>query len=297
MKEIFQISRFSGKEFNSDKDTVKYMLKSFKLIIYIVFPVSFLGFFSGIIASVIQTGVVFSFDPLMPDFNKINFIEGVKKFFSKKQLIELLKVVFKLFVVLCISYFLLKNKIFESSKSYGLDPFSILNDIKSISYSFSVKFFIVLFFFSLSDYIFQKFAYSKKTKMTKEEAKREHKEREGDPKIRARMRMIQREMSRKRMMQSLKKADVIITNPTHIAVAIYYNKNQMSAPRVVAKGADFLAQKIKEVAVESKIPLIENVSLARTLYKTVKIGQAIPRNLYQAVAEVLAHIYKIKSKF
>lgn len=297
MKEMFQMSHFSSKIFRSDQDMIKYLIKAFQLMIYIVLPISFLGFFFGIIASLIQVGVVFSINPLTPDFNKINPMEGIKKLFSKKQLMEFLKITGKLIVVLGLSYFLLKKKVFESSQNYGLEPFSVLSDIKDISSFFFSKTLIVLFCFSLGDYIFQKFAYGKKIKMTKEESKREHREKEGDPKIKGRIRMIQREMSRKRMMQSIKKADVIITNPTHIAVAIYYDKNKMSAPRVVAKGADFLAQKIKEVAVESKVPLIENVSLARTLYKTVKIGQAIPRNLYQAVAEVLAHIYKIKSKF
>jgi flagellar biosynthetic protein FlhB len=138
--------------------------------------------------------------------------------------------------------------------------------------------------------------YSKNLRMTKQEAKQEHKEREGDPHIKARIRGIQRDMARKRMMQAVKKADVIVTNPTHIAIAIVYDKSDMAAPKVVAKGADFLAQKIKQIASEAGVPLVENVPLARTLYKSVKVGQYIPRALYQAVAEVLAYVYRLKRR-
>ena len=132
--------------------------------------------------------------------------------------------------------------------------------------------------------------------MSKEEAKKELKEREGDPQIKARIRTVQRDMARKRMMKAVPKADVIITNPTHFAVAVVYNPAENFAPKVVAKGADFLAQRIKEIAKENGVPLVENVPLARTLYKHVKVGQMVPRSLYQAVAEVLAYVYRIKGK-
>ena len=133
-------------------------------------------------------------------------------------------------------------------------------------------------------------------RVTKQEAKQEAKEQEGDPLIKARIRSVQREMARKRMMQAVKKADVIITNPTHIAIALQYEKDKMVAPRVVAKGADLLALKIKEIAAQANIPMVENVPLARAIFKSVKIGQIIPRNLFQAVAEVLAYVYKLKNK-
>jgi flagellar biosynthetic protein FlhB len=133
-------------------------------------------------------------------------------------------------------------------------------------------------------------------KLTKQEAKQEFKEREGDPLIKARVRSIQREVARRRMMNAVKKADVIVTNPTHIAVAIVYDRSKMDAPRVVAKGADFLAQKIKKIAADAGVPLVENVPLARTLFKSVKVGQQVPRALYQAVAEVLAHVYRLKNR-
>ena len=140
----------------------------------------------------------------------------------------------------------------------------------------------------------QKWDYGKNVRVTRKEAKEEHKQHEGDPLVKSRIRTIQREMSRKRMLEDVKNADVVITNPTHIAVALEYKKEGMAAPKVVAIGADFIAQKIKKVAAENNIPLVENVPLARTLFKSVKIGQFIPRSLYQAVAEVLAYVFKLK---
>jgi flagellar biosynthetic protein FlhB len=146
------------------------------------------------------------------------------------------------------------------------------------------------------DFAYQKFKYRKSLMMSKQEVKQEHKQREGDPLLKARMRSLQREMARKRMMQDVPKADVIVTNPTHIAVAIKYDADKMAAPRVVAKGADLLAQRIKDVAKKNGIPMVENVPLARALHKSVKVGGSVPRALYQAVAEVLAYVYRLKGR-
>lgn len=153
-----------------------------------------------------------------------------------------------------------------------------------------------LFVVAALDFAYQKFKYRKSLMMSKQEVKQEHKQREGDPLLKARMRSLQREMSRKRMMADVPKADVIVTNPTHIAVAIKYDADKMAAPRVVAKGADLLAQRIKEVAKKNGIPMVENVPLARALHKSVKVGGSVPRALYQAVAEVLAYVYRLKGR-
>ncbi len=136
----------------------------------------------------------------------------------------------------------------------------------------------------------------RKMRMTKQEVREEHKTREGDPLIKSRIRRLQREMSNKRMMEQVPKADVIITNPTHIAVALQYNGEKMVAPKLIAKGADLMAEKIKKLAREKNIPIVENKPLARTIYKTLKIGQIIPRELYKAVAEVLSYVYKLKGR-
>jgi flagellar biosynthetic protein FlhB len=152
----------------------------------------------------------------------------------------------------------------------------------------------VLLVFGGVDFWIQRWEYSKNVRVTKKEAKEEHKEHEGDPLIKSRLRSVQKEMARKRMLEDVKKADVVITNPTHIAIALKYDPAEMEAPRVLAKGADFLAQKIKKVAAENHVPAVENVPLARALYHSVKIGQTIPKALYQAVAEVLAYVFKLR---
>jgi flagellar biosynthetic protein FlhB len=149
---------------------------------------------------------------------------------------------------------------------------------------------------ALADFAWEKWSYRKKMMMTKQEAKEEAKEKDGNPEIRNRIRQIQRQMAQKRMMNDVKKADVIVTNPTHISVALKYDGESMVAPSVMAKGADHLALRIREIAKENDIPIVENIMLARTLYKTVKVGHGVPRTLYKAVAEILAFVYKLRRK-
>ena len=149
---------------------------------------------------------------------------------------------------------------------------------------------------ALMDFAWEKWSYHKKMMMTKQEAKQEAKEKDGNPEIKNRIRTIQRQMAQKRMMNDVKKADVIVTNPTHISVALKYDGNEMVAPSVLAKGADHLALRIREIAKENDIPIVENIMLARTLYKTVKVGHGVPRTLYKAVAEILAFVYKLRRK-
>ncbi len=294
MKEVFQ-SNLTAK-LNLDKNQIIriFLIKSLWIFISIGLPVGFAGFILGAMSSLVQTGVIFSFDPITPKFEKIDPIQGIKKYLSLKHLFDGLRVFLKLAITLVISYKLIKSEILVSPASMGSDIFlafgSFSRCIKSISFSLLIVFAI----FAFIDYGFQKYEFSKNLKMTKQEAKQEFKEREGDPQIRARIRSVQREMARRRMMQAVKKADVVITNPTHIAVALVYDTTRMSAPKVVAKGADFVAQRIKQIALDSNVPTVENVPLARTLYKTVKIGHSIPHALYQAVAEVLAYVYKLK---
>jgi flagellar biosynthetic protein FlhB len=148
---------------------------------------------------------------------------------------------------------------------------------------------------ALADYFYQRWDLEKKMMMTKQEVKEEHKQREGDPMIKSRIRRIQREMASKRMMSEVPKADVIITNPTHIAVVLKYSDN-LPAPQLIAMGADFVAEKIKEIAREHNIPIVENKPLARTIFKTMKIGQVVPRELFVAVAEVLSYVYRLRRK-
>lgn len=261
----------------------------------IILPLGALLWLIGVASSLVQVGFVSSEEALKFDLNRLNPVSGFQKIFSMRSLVEGIKSIFKVLIVSTIVYLVLSAEIYQipNLMHFNVEQlFAYLGVITLKLVGGVVAFMGVL---AAADYFFQWWELEKKMRMTKQEVKEEIKSREGDPMIRARIRKIQREMSQRRMMEDVKKADVIITNPTHIAVAIRYSAN-MVAPQVIAKGADSVAEKIKEVAREHKIPIMENKPLARTIFKTLKIGQAIPRELYTAVAEVLSYIYRLKNK-
>lgn len=296
MKEVFRTDLSSRVDLASGSHLRQYLMRALEIAASASLPICAAGFVFGAIASFAQIGSIFSTDPLTPDFGKVNPLQGFKRLFSLKHLLDGARLTFKILVVLVVAYFLVRSEVLSSPNYLGGEPGTLMVLYGQVGKAIFLSLVGVLTLFSLADFGVQKLDYAKNLKMTKAEAKQEHKEREGDPQIRARIRAVQREVARRRMMQAVKKADVVVTNPTHIAVALVYDKSSMSAPKVVAKGADFLAQKIKQVAAEAGVPLVENVPLARTLYKTVKIGHGIPRALYQAVAEVLAHVYRLRRK-
>ena len=295
MREVFRTDLSSRVDLLGTHVMADYFLRALRIMAGLALPVAFAGFVVGILGSFVQIGAIFSTDPLTPDIGKINPLSGLKRMFSMRQLTDGIRLIFKMTVVIWVSYTLVKHEVFNAPSHYNEETHSIFT-----AYAHSAKVIFltltsVLALFAAIDLVMQRLEYSKQHRMTKQEAKQEHREREGDPQIKARIRAVQREVARRRMMQAVRKADVIITNPTHIAIAISYEKGG-AAPKVIAKGADFVAQKIKKVAAEAGVPLVENVPLARTLYKTVKINQYIPRALYQAVAEVLAYVYRLKKK-
>ncbi len=267
-----------------------------KLFATIGLPVAVVGFLLGVGGHLGQIGFLFTLDPLTPDFDKINPLNGLKRLFSVRNLIESARVVLKGVILCFAAYAILKSAILSSPALLFSHPgqvFSVLGDSgKSLFFTLCG----ILAVFAGIDFVLQRREYAKQVRVTKQEAKQEAKEQEGDPLIKARVRSIQRDMARKRMMQAVKKADVVITNPTHIAVALQYDKDKMVAPRVVAKGADFMAERIKKIAAENGVVTVENVPLARSLFKSVKVGQVIPKTLFQAVAEVLAYVYKLRNR-
>lgn len=269
--------------------------KTLKTLAILTLPILFTGFIVSALTSFMQVGSIFSTDPLTPDLGRINPIQGFQRLFSLKQAVELLRLILRLSVMLMIAYVIVSAVVLDSSRvlNIGIGDFSIAMGKVSSKLFFSMV--VAMLVFAGVDFWLQRREYSKSVRVTKAEAKQEHKEHDGDPMVRARIRAIQRDAARRRMVQAVKKADVIVTNPTHIAIAIQYDREKMAAPKVVAKGADFLAQQIKKIAAEAGVPMVENVPLARALYKSVKVGRAVPRNLYQAVAEVLAYIYKLKN--
>lgn len=296
MKEVFQAATDSRTDLQRGNSLHQILTKSLRILIAAALPVCIAGFFMGIIGSFAQVGSIFTFETLKPNLEKINPIEGLKRLFSVKTLVEAIRLCIKMSVALVIAYTLIKKEVFNSPIQLAQEPVALFGSLGQSSKLVFVTLIGILAVFAVIDFVLQRRDYNKNLRLTKQEAKEESKEREGDPKIKARIRGIQREMARKRMMQAVKKADVIIANPTHIAIALVYDREKMAAPKVVAKGADFIAQKIKQIASEAGVPLVENVPLARTLYKTVKVGHSIPRNLYQAVAEVLAYVYRLKNK-
>jgi flagellar biosynthetic protein FlhB len=296
MQEVFRTDLSARIDLGSAAVSHELFKKAISLIVSLCLPICLAGFALGVVGSFIQVGSVFSFDPISPNFEKVDPISGFKRIFSVKAGVEAIRLLLKTVVLGVVSYLLIKYEVLRSPNYSGSDLGDILPLIASVSKTMFLTLFGILSVFAMIDFGMQKWDMNKQLRMTKQEAKQEHKEREGDPMIKARIRAIQREVSRKRMMQAVKKATVIVTNPTHIAIALYYDKDTMAAPKVVAKGADFLAQRIKKIAAEAGVPMVENVPLARTLYKTVKVNQSVPRALYQAVAEVLAYVYRLKNR-
>ncbi|MCC6501706.1 MAG: flagellar biosynthesis protein FlhB [Deltaproteobacteria bacterium] len=250
----------------------------------------------GAISYVVQNGINFTAKPLAPDFKKINPLAGFKKIASMNSIAELVKSILKISVLTYVVFLAVKKEWLNMPVLIDMDVAASAAYIAKVSFAIMVKTVWVLVVIAAIDYAYQKWTFEKGLRMSKEEIKEEMKETEGDPIIKARIKSMQREMARKRMMADVPKADVVITNPTHIAVAIRYDREKGGAPIVVAKGAGFVAEKIRELARKSGVPVLENKPLARTLYKTVRIGMEIPADLYKAVAEVLAYVYRLRKR-
>lgn len=265
-------------------------------IIIISLPIMLAGFLISLFMNLAQVGLKFTGKPLKPKLNRIDPISGTKRLFSKDKLVELIKAVAKVLAIAVVSYNVLKDKWKFILLLYDYDFMQAIYQILEIVLDMGIKISIVFVIIGVADFGYQKWKYLHDLKMTKQEVKDEFKNIEGDPQIKGRIRQKMREASRRRMMQELPKADVVITNPTHFAVALLYDKEVSSAPVVIAKGADFLAQSIKDVAKENDIEIVENKSLARILYHNVEIGSEIPAELYVMVAEVLLYVYSIKGK-
>ncbi|MDQ0899799.1 flagellar biosynthesis protein FlhB [Paenibacillus sp. V4I7] len=270
-------------------DLVKQGLIILAPIFILVVLVAFIGNYA-------QIGFMFIGEPLMMKFNKINPIEGFKRIFSLRTVMDFLKSTLKMLIIGYVVYTTLMG---EKAKLLGLGhaPLeSTFSFIASLTLKLGIKIGAILIVLAIFDYIYQKYEHEKSLKMSKQDIKDEYKKSEGDPLIKGKIRSKQRQMAMQRMMQEVPKADVIITNPTHFAVALKYDSNNMQAPTVIAKGADYVALKIKEVAKINGIMTMENKPLARAIFAQVEIGESIPAELFQAVAEVLAYVYKVKGK-
>ena len=244
--------------------------------------------------SIFQVGWKVSTKPMEPKLDKFNPINGFKRIFSSDSVFELLKSILKVLLIIYVAYLSIRNEANDLFILYEIPLIQAIMLCGSIILDTGLKISIVYLVIGIADYIYQKHKFNEDMKMTKQEVKDEYKNTEGNPEIKGRQRQKMREVSQRRMMQDVPKADVVITNPTHYAVALKYDAETSRAPIVLAKGEDFLAQKIKEAAKEHHIEIVENKPLARMLYANVDIGQEIPPELYQAVAEVLAMVYNTR---
>lgn len=265
-------------------------------IILISAPFLLAGFVLSIVADLFQVKWRPTTQPLKPKFSKINPINGFKRFFSLSSLVELIKALLKIAVIAYVSYSYLKDKWQYLYLFYDISLKQAVGLIGEMVADLGIRICAVYMIIVGADFVYQKWKFKEDMKMSKQEIKEEYKSDEGDPQIKGKIRQRMREASMRRMMQDIPKADVIITNPTHYAVAVLYDPEKYDAPFVVAKGTDHLAQRIKEIARENKVEIVENKPLARMLYANVDIGQVIPPELYQAVAEVLAFVYNLKGK-
>jgi flagellar biosynthetic protein FlhB len=250
----------------------------------------------GIVVNVMQVGFMFTMKPLQPKLNKINPISGMKKFFSLKSVVDLFKNIVKVTVVGLIAYIIIRKECVNYIPVMQQEEWQILSLIGRIGFKVAIWCSLAIFVIALFDWIYQKYEYEKGLKMTKEEIKDEMKSSEGDPQIKGKIKGLQLQAVLTRMMQQVPEADVVITNPVHYAVALKYDEDEMMAPKLVAKGARKLAKRIKEIAIENDIPIVENPPLARALYQAVQVGQIVPEMFYQAIAEVLAYVYRLKNK-
>ncbi len=263
---------------------------------WMVLPFFAVGFLAMFVVNLLQVKWKVTTKPLKPDFKKFNPINGFKRFFSKDSLVELLKSFAKIILITWMAYSAVADDTRQLLLLYDMNLMQAIMLVGSIILNAGMKISVAYFIIGIIDYIYQKWKFKDEMKMTKQEVKDEYKNSEGDPQIKGKQRARMREASQRRMMQDVPKADVVITNPTHYAVALKYDAEQSQAPVVLAKGADHLALQIKEKAKEADIEIVENKPLARMLYANVEVGEEIPPELYQTVAEILAAVYRLKNK-
>jgi flagellar biosynthetic protein FlhB len=268
----------------------------FKAFAIIMAPIAGTALLAGVGAHVAQFGFVWTSKSMEPSLDKLSPMNGLQRMFSMDGFFEFFKAGIKFIIVGVVGYAVVKGQLGQAGNLWSLEApaLAVFLSKSLIHVLFVIG--IAMFILSAADFGFQKFRYETRIKMTKQEVREERKQMDGNPQVRARIRGLQRKFATNKMLEAVKKADVVVTNPTHFAVALKWDRDNMAAPQVVAKGVDHMAQRIKAVARENGVPCVENVPLARALYKALKIGQLISRDLYNAVAEVLAYVYRLKGR-
>lgn len=261
----------------------------------LVFPLLILAF-AAIVPNIVQTGFLFSAESLKPKLEKLSPLSGLKRIFSPNSAIELGKNLLKLAVVGTIAAWLMQPELMRIDQLVGLDLLDAMAELKDEALKLLAGIVAVMTVLAAGDVAYQRFSYLKKMRMSKQDVKEEYKQAEGDPMIRMRLRQIRMERARTRMMAAVPRATVVVTNPTHYAVALQYEPDEMPAPKLVAKGADLIAKRIRELAEEHKVPIVENAPVARALYAAVEVDQMVPPEHYKVVAEIISFVFKLKRK-
>jgi flagellar biosynthetic protein FlhB len=243
-----------------------------------------------------QVGWVVSFEPFKLDFGRLNPVSGMKKILSMRSLVELLKGLLKAAVFCVVIYIALREKLPLAVRAMQIPLEEGTRQLWGLLWDLAARLAFMLLVMALVDYLYQKWEFEKSIRMSKQEIKEEYRQTEGDPQIKNKIRQKQRELAKKRMMSSVPKADVVITNPTTLAIALMYDRSVMAAPQIVAKGKGLLARRIREIAEEHGVPVVENKPLAWALYEAAEVGDEVPEKLYRGVAEILAMVYKLKKK-
>ncbi len=285
---------YAASDLTSDK-AVSLVLETELVLIKMAGPLLGIAVVAGLAANLLQVGFLFTTETLKFDLTRLNPVSGLKRILSKRSLVELFKSIFKIGLVGFVAWLQLKKHLPQFSLMMSMEIIDALTVLSEAVFSTGWRILAVLLVLAVADYTYQIYEYEESLKMSKEDIKEEYKKMEGDPLVKSKIKERQRQMATRRMMQEVPKSTVVITNPTHIAVALKYEDN-MSAPLLVAKGKGFVAQRIKEIAQDSDVAIVENKMLARLLFSKVEIGRVIPAELYQAVAEVIAYVYKLKKR-
>lgn len=259
-------------------------------------PVLATAVVAGVFVNIMQVGFLFSAESIQFKLDKLDPIKGAKRIFSMRALVELVKSILKISIVGFVAFSVLWNRMDEIMVLAHVPVGDAMALLADITVKIGLYAAIALFCIAILDYMYQKYDFEKNIRMSKQDIKDEYKNSEGDPLIKSKIKQKQRQMAMQRMMQEVPNADVVITNPTHYAIALKYDEHKSDAPFVVAKGVDFVAQKIKYIAKENEVVMVENRPLARALYDQTEVGQAIPEEFFKAIAEVLAFVYKMKGK-
>lgn len=257
-------------------------------------PVVLAALVTGVAVNVAQVGFHLSLESVQPNLNRINPMAGFGRLFSSRGVVDLVKSVVKIALVAVVAFTTARSQLPLFLATAQMDTSSALVALGAILFTLCFRVCLALLVLAALDYMYQRLQFEKSVRMTRAEVREEMRQSEGDPTLRARIRQRQRQLARQRMMQDVPRADVVITNPTHVAIALRYDANEMRAPQVIAKGQRLIAERIRDMARQHGIPIVENKPLAQTLFKSVDVGQEIPAELYQAVAEILAFVYRLR---